>query len=124
MLIKFLRNALGYIIVVCDLITRGFPLKRTPQAQAQINAAVQSLTLYHFRACPFCVKVRRTMYKLDLPIAKKSVTQGSPFRSELEQGGGKVKVPCLRIDHESDETQWLYESKAIIAYLKSTFPAS
>jgi glutaredoxin len=124
MLIKFLRNALGYIIVLGDLMTRGFPTKRPPEAQQQVNAAAQRLTLYHFRACPFCVKVRRTMYKLDLPIAKKSVTQGSPFRSELEQGGGAVKVPCLRIEHEQGETQWLYESSAIIAYLKNTFSPS
>ena len=43
-------------------------------------------------------------------------------RSELEQQGGKIKVPCLRIE-ENGQSTWLYESKAIIAYLDERFAA-
>lgn len=121
MLVKLLRNALGYIFVVLDLLTRGFPAKRTQEEQAQLTKDTAHLTLYHFRACPFCIKVRRAMYKLALPINKKSVTSGSPFRAELEAGGGRIKVPCLRIDNADGTSQWLYESNDIIAYLRQHY---
>ncbi|MFA4912707.1 MAG: glutathione S-transferase N-terminal domain-containing protein, partial [Burkholderiaceae bacterium] len=41
-------------------------------------------------------------------------------RAELQQGGGKVKVPCLRID-EAGQTRWMYESDDIIAFLERRF---
>jgi glutathione S-transferase len=41
----------------------------------------------------------------------------------LEQLGGKFKVPCLRIE-ENGQSTWLYESKAIIAYLDERFASA
>lgn len=35
-------------------------------------------------------------------------------------GGGRIKVPCLRID-EGGETRWIYESEDIVAYLDDRF---
>ncbi|MEC8080428.1 MAG: glutathione S-transferase N-terminal domain-containing protein, partial [Pseudomonadota bacterium] len=78
------------------------------------------LTLYQFTACPFCTKTRRAMYKLNLPIEKRSASEGSPYRAELQAGGGQVKVPCLRIS-ENGNVQWMYDSKEIIRYLESRF---
>ena len=34
--------------------------------------------------------------------------------------GGKVKVPCLRIE-EAGGTRWMYESNDIIAYLEQRY---
>ncbi len=36
----------------------------------------------------------------------------------LMQGGGKTQVPCLRIQNQAGEVEWMYESDDIIAYLK------
>jgi len=36
-------------------------------------------------------------------------------------GGGALKVPCLRIEDEQSQVEWLYESAAIIRYLESRF---
>lgn len=121
MLVKIVRNALGYVFVLFDLLTRGFPRKRSSEEQTAIAEQTSHLTLYHFRACPFCIKVRRAMFKMSLPIAKKSAAQGSPYRTELEQGGGRVKVPCLRIDQADGTSQWMYESNDIIAYLRQHY---
>jgi len=121
MLVKIVRNVLGYVFVLLDLLTRGLPRKRSVDEQRAIAEQTSHLTLYHFRACPFCIKVRRAMFKLSLPIAKKSVAEGSPYRTELEQGGGRVKVPCLRIDQADGSTQWMYESNDIIAYLRQNY---
>jgi glutathione S-transferase len=38
------------------------------------------------------------------------------YRQELLEQGGKVKVPCLRIEQDG-QVKWLYESNDIIAYL-------
>jgi len=39
--------------------------------------------------------------------------------ADLVAGGGKSQVPCLRIESESGDIQWLYESTDIIQYLKN-----
>jgi len=118
--ISLIRNALGGVIALLDIITRGRKLKRLPQEQQQVENAVQELTLYQFFACPFCIKTRRAIYKMNLPIRKCSVSNGSPYRDELTQGGGKVKAPCLRIKTPEKDI-WLYESSEIIKYLQQRF---
>lgn len=119
-IIFLIRNLLGGIIAFFDVITRGAKLKRTADAQQQIQHDLQTLTLYQFFACPFCIKTRRAMYKMNLPIAKRSVSKGSPFREELLQGGGKIQTPCLRIE-TPDKVTWLYDSSEIIKYLEQRF---
>ncbi len=119
-IISLIRNLLGGIIAFFDVITRGAKLKRTREAQQQVEKDAAGLTLYQFFACPFCIKTRRAMYKMNLPIVKRNASQGSPFRDELLQGGGKVQTPCLRVESDSG-VEWLYESSAIISYLERRF---
>ncbi|MFT4732751.1 MAG: glutaredoxin [Gammaproteobacteria bacterium] len=119
-IITLIRNLLGVIIAFFDYITRGTKLKRTKEAQQQVEKDVKELTLYQFFACPFCIKTRRAMYKMNLPIVKRSVSGGSPYRDEMLQGGGKIQSPCLRID-TAGEVEWLYESSEIIKYLQQRF---
>lgn len=120
MLINFIRNLLGYIIIAVDLLTRGTKKKRAPEEQQQINKELQNFSLYQFSACPFCTKTRRAMYKLNLPIEKRNAPAGSKHREELLEGGGKVKVPCLRIEQDG-KVEWMYESSEIISYLEKRF---
>jgi len=119
-LISFLRNLVGGILVFFDVITRGTKLKRTLEAQQQVNEQAQQLRLYQFFACPFCIKTRRAIYKMNLPIEKLSASKGSPHRDDLLAGGGKIKTPCLRIENQ-DNVEWLYESSEIIDYLQKRF---
>ena len=114
MIVKLVRNALGLVIVSVDVLTRWSRVKRTPEAQQKVAQAAQGMTLYHFFA-------RRAIHKLRVPIEKRSAVQGSPHREELLQGGGKVQVPCLRIQHSDGREEWLYESKQIIGYLNDQF---
>lgn len=118
--IALIRNLVGSIIVFVDLITRGRQLKRPENAQKKVEMSVQSLRLYQFFACPFCIKTRRKIYQLNLPIKTLSASKGSTYRDELLAGGGKIQVPCLRIEHNG-EVQWMYESSAIIDYLEHNF---
>ncbi len=120
MIIKALRIALGQLIVFLDFITRPRKLKRTAEAQAAVQQATSNLALYQFHACPFCVKTRRTLHRLNLPVTLRDAKYDPKARKDLEQQGGKIKVPCLRIE-ENGQSTWLYESNAIIAYLDQRF---
>lgn len=120
LLINLIRNLLGGIIAGIDFVTRGSKLKRTKEAQQQVEAELRKLSLYQFFACPFCIKTRRAMYKMNLPIVKRNASQGSPYRDELLRGGGKIQTPCLRIEKD-DSVEWLYESSEIISYLENRF---
>lgn len=120
MLVKLLRNGIGGLWQLGDLITRPTKMRRSAEAQAQVDAACSELALYQLPRCPFCIKVRRNMHKLNLPITLRNVQPGSPYRDELQAGGGRVKSPCLRIE-ENGTSRWMYESNDIIAYLTERF---
>jgi len=119
-LIKALRVGLGQLIVFIDFITRPRKQKRTPEAQAQVAQATSGMALYQFHACPFCVRTRRTMHRLNLPIALRDAKNNEQHRQALLTEGGAIKVPCLRID-ENGKTTWMYESKLIMKYLEDRF---
>lgn len=120
MFINALRNGLGQIIIFIDFITRPRKMQRSPEAQAAVNQAASNLSLYQFRACPFCVKTRRTLHKLNVPMQLRDAKNDAQARSELLEQGGKIQVPCLRIE-ENGQSTWLYESKAIASYLQDRF---
>ncbi|OOF09978.1 MULTISPECIES: glutaredoxin family protein [Salinivibrio] len=111
-----IRWILGRIILVVEALTKPKPPKLNADQHQAMVAFSKQVTLYQFQACPFCVKVRQASRKLGLPLAAKDAKRDMTARRELEQGGGKIKVPCLRIQ-QGDEVQWMYESDDIIAYL-------
>ncbi len=96
------------------------PQRRSPDAQAGVDAQTASLRLFHFAACPFCRKVRRDIHLLGLRIAEADIKLDPRARAELVDGGGKKQVPCLRIE-EGNAVRWLYESTDITAYLRGRF---
>ncbi|QEY63686.1 glutaredoxin [Metapseudomonas lalkuanensis] len=120
MFIKALRVGLGQLIIFLDFITRPRKLRRTAEAQARVAEETASLALYQFNACPFCVKTRRALHRLNLPITLRDAKNDEGHRAALLAGGGKIKVPCLRIE-ENGESRWMYESNDIIRYLESRF---
>ncbi len=119
-LLKVLREGLGRLIVFIDWVSRPRPIKRTSEAQATVDSQTKSLALYQFYACPFCIRTRRAIQKLNLSIETRDIRQYNHYREELEANGGKVMVPCLRIE-EAGNVRWLYESKEIIRYLNERF---
>lgn len=120
MLVKLLRNGLGQLIIFIDFITRPAKMKRSQEQQVLVEKKATELALYQFRACPFCVKTRRTMHKLNLPITLKDAKNNTDDRRFLLEQGGKIQVPCLRITSSGKE-EWLYDSKKINQYLVDNF---
>ena len=122
MFMKALRVGLGQLVILIDFLTRPAKKKRSPDAQAAVEQSAKDLTLYQFNACPFCVKTRRTLRRLNVPVALRDAKNSEIDRQALLEQGGKIKVPCLRIE-EGDKTVWMYESKVIIDYLNQRFAA-
>jgi glutaredoxin len=120
--IKALRVGLGQLVIFIDFLTRPTKKKRTPEAQAAVEQSAKNLSLYQFQACPFCVKTRRTLHRLNVPVALHDAKNNEQDRQTLLNEGGKIKVPCLRIE-EDGKTTWMYESKVIIDYLNQRFAA-
>jgi glutaredoxin len=120
MFLKLLRESLGQLIVMLNFITLPRKMQRSAEAQKIVNAQASKMSLYQFKRCPFCVRTRRSIHQLNLPIEYRDASRGSPYRDELNTQGGQIKVPCLRIE-ENGNTQWLYESAAIIAFLRKQF---
>ena len=120
MIVNTLRNGLGCLIASIEQITRPAKQQRSAQAQAEVNAHAAKLALYQFHACPFCIKVRRTLHVLNVPVALVDAKEPANEKVLIEQGG-KRQVPCLRITDDEGNVTWLYESKQIIDYLQNQF---
>lgn len=114
---KLIRFIVGRIILLLDFLTRPSPVIRSREDQDRVDAAVTGLSLYQFKACPFCVKVRRHMRRRSIKIDLKDAKTDLLIKEELIREGGKHKVPCLRIAQGNKEVQWLYSSDEICRFL-------
>jgi len=119
--IQLIRKILGSIILFFNWLFSPKGVERETEQQAKIDELTKKLKLYQFNACHFCVKVRRAMKKLSLKIEIRDAQNNEKFRQELAAQGGKIKVPCLRIEEGENQYTWMYESNDIIAYLKKHF---
>jgi glutaredoxin len=115
---KAIRWLLGSLILFFNWLFTPRSIKRPEQQQNLINQQTASLKLYQFESCPFCVKVRRFMKREALHIETRDAKRCNTSRDELLTGGGRVKVPCLRIEDASGDVRWMYESSDIISYLE------
>ena len=118
---KTLRIALGPFMLLKERLQRPAGMLRTPEAQQSADAQCQSLALYHYKTCPFCMKVRQEMRRLSLNIRHINAQPQGSDRAALVAGGGLAKVPCLKITDEAGAAQWLYDSDQIVAYLRERF---
>lgn len=120
MIINAVRNGLGQAIILADKLTRPKPKVRNDTEQHRIEAELKNLQIYQYNACPFCIKTRRAMHRLNLPIELRDAKQ-QPYRKELEEEGGKIQVPSLKITEKDGKSRWLYESNDIISYLETLY---
>ncbi|WP_394424465.1 glutaredoxin family protein [Vreelandella stevensii] len=118
-----LRVLLAPVMLVSEKLSTPRSVERSAEKQAEVDAACEALALYQFRSCPFCIKVRKEMARLGLKIELRDAQLDPDHKQALLEGGGKVKVPCLRIAHEDGREEWLYESDEINRWLHQRFGA-
>lgn len=118
---KVIRWILGQIILILDFLTSPKAVVREAEEQRAIDDVTASMSIYQFKTCPFCVKVRRELKRHALHIELRDAKNDAELKAELVREGGRHKVPCLRIEKPDNSVEWLYESNDIIAYLKNQF---
>ncbi len=118
---KTLRLILMPFMLLWAKLATPKGMVRTTQAQQQVDQECKKMALYHFKTCPFCIKVRHEMARLSLPIALRDAQHDTRHRNDLLNGGGKIQTPCLQVTNEQGNVQWLYESNDIIKYLQQRF---
>jgi len=118
---RTLRIVLGPVMLLKERLTQPTGVVREAAAQARVDQQCESLALYQFSTCPFCIKVRQEMRRLSLPIEKRDAQHDKINRHELLQGTGATQVPCLRITEADGQTRWLKDSAAIVTYLRERF---
>ena len=120
---KTIRIILGPVVLFVDFITTPRGIIRPEDEQNKIDQEASNLVLYQFQTCPFCIKVKRNNKRLSLKIETRDAQHNSIYRNELLQGGGQIKVPCLKIIDENGKDRWMYESEDIMEYLQDRFAA-
>ena len=116
-----IRWILGQIILALDFLTSPKAVVRETAAQQAVDDVTATMSMYQFKTCPFCVKVRRELKRHALHIELRDAKNDAELKAELVRDGGRHKVPCLRIENADKSVEWLYESNDIIARLKSQF---
>jgi len=118
---KLVRLILGPFLLLNEQLSKPKGLVRTAADQARVDTECRQLALYQFRTCPFSIKVRQEMRRLALKVELRDAQHSTENRQALLTQGGSSKVPCLKITDADNKTRWLYDSKAIIAYLQQRF---
>lgn len=79
---------------------------------------MQNLVLYHFDACPYCQRVRRSMAELKIEdkVELKDTRKDPANRQALISLTGGTQVPCLVIDGKP-----MLESSDIIRWMEQQF---
>ena len=116
-----IRRILGALILTLNWLFTPRGVKRDTVTQAAIDSQTTGLTLYQYKACPFCVKVRRAIKRQSLAIETRDVKRCEAAREQLLKGAGDLKVPCLKIEGDGGEVTWMVESGKIIGYLEERF---
>ena len=118
---KIVRWILGIFILSYEKLFSPKGVQRPFSEQAEINTETRKLTLYQYKACPFCLKVRLAIKRQSLTIKTRDAKRSETAKQELLNGAGKLKVPCLKIEDGAGGETWMFESSDIINYLEGRF---
>ena len=118
---KTLRIVLGPVKLLKEKLTRPKGTVRSQAAQQSADLQCQSLALYQYKTCPFCMKVRQEIGRLSLDIQRVDAQLPGANREALTREGGLTKVPCLKITDPAGNNRWLYDSEEIVGYLRGRF---
>lgn len=118
---KLVRAIVGPILLLWEWITAPKGMQRPAAEQQRVDEATRHLVLYQFRTCPFCIKTRQALRRLSLSIELRDAQNNPQHRQALLEGGGEIKVPCLKISDDDGQVTWMYESEHIIGWLNEHF---
>jgi len=109
------------MVLIAEKIFPPSPIIREPMVQQSIDRETANMAMYEFRGCPFCMRTRRALRRLNLHIELRDALNNPEHKKDLLEQGGKNQVPCLRFTAEDGSEQWLYESLDIIDFLEEKY---
>ncbi|XKE44436.1 glutaredoxin [Halomonas organivorans] len=115
------KRLLAPVVWVAERLGTSQEVHRNAEEQAEVDKECEGLALYLAWRCPYGLKVKREITRLGLAIEERDVRLDPDHRRTLEEEGGKFQTPCLRIREADGGERWLYESEAIIDYLRTRF---
>jgi glutaredoxin len=118
---RSLRLVLTPFMLLSEKLSTPESANRSAEEQARADEASKDLALYQFKACPFCIKVRKEIARLGLNIETRDAQHDPEHRAALAAGGGRIKVPCLKVQQDDGTERWLYESDEIKVWLQEQF---
>ena len=119
-LCKTLRLIPGPFMLFWEVVTTPHGLMRGAAHQQAIDARCRRMVLYQYRTCPHCIRTRREIRRLSLPIELRDPRKPA-HRAELSAAGARHKVPCLKVTDAEGHDRWLYHAREIIAFLAAEF---
>ena len=90
-----------------------------PYAQFILHRMTEQYTLYQYDSCPYCRRVRQFLDGVDVSVPMRDILLDREAYIDLIRGGGKGTVPCLRIERDTGDVEWLYESADIVEYINA-----
>jgi len=78
---------------------------------------LQDFVLYKSALCGFCYRVTHFLQRQGIDIQVRDIGTDTGASEELGSGGGRLTVPCLRIEQSDGSVHWMYESLDIVNYL-------
>lgn len=121
LLLRGFRNGLGAIIALISWLIPVRKIKSSKAGQKEVNKKTANIELYQFFGCPFCIKTRRAIRRLNLKIVTRDAqSRQGIYRAELLRETGKIQVPCLKITN-GNKVEWMFETSQIIAYLEKRY---
>ncbi len=82
-------------MLLWELLSSPKGIVRDLDAQNKTDEATRKMTLYEFKTCPFCIKVRRETKRLSLNIEKRDVQYNHGNRQQLLNKGGATQGPLF-----------------------------
>ena len=80
---RTLRLVLTPFMLLSEKLSTPESVTRSAEEQARADEASKDLALYQFKACPFCIKVRKEIARLGLNIETRDAQHDPEHRAAL-----------------------------------------
>jgi len=118
---KLIRAFTKPLILLAEKMFNPPPIIREPMVQQMIDRETANMAIYEYRGCPFCMRTRRALRRLNLHIELRDTLKNPKHKQDLFEQGGKTQVPCLRYTDDNGKEKWMYESLDIIHFLEGRY---
>ena len=90
---RTLRVVLGPVMLLKEKIARPKGMIRLQPAQEKVDRQCQSLVLYQYQTCPFCIKARQEISRLSLNIQRVDAQHKAPAGRSCSRAVARPRCP-------------------------------